>query len=65
MKGYIKRIADKMLQDCLECSGITVIQGPKWCGKTTTAIQAAQSVIYYAYSRDDGVYIVPISSLKC
>ena len=40
MKSYIKRIADEMLQDCLESSGITVIQGPKWCGKTTTAIQA-------------------------
>ena len=46
MKSYIKRIADEMLQDCLESSGITIIQGPKWCGKTTTAIQAAQSVVY-------------------
>jgi len=35
-----------MLQDQLEASGVVLIQGPKWCGKTTTAEQQAKSVLY-------------------
>lgn len=45
-KGYRPRIADKMLLDQLEAAGIVLIQGPKWCGKTTTAEQAAKSSLY-------------------
>jgi hypothetical protein len=30
----------------LESRGAVLIQGPKWCGKTTTALQQASSVIY-------------------
>lgn len=43
---YRQRIADGMLQDQLEASGVVLIQGPKWCGKTTTAEQQAKSVLY-------------------
>jgi len=43
---YKPRIADRMLQDQLEASGVVLIQGPKWCGKTTTAEQQAKSVLY-------------------
>ena len=43
---YRKRIADALLHDLLESSGVVLIQGPKWCGKTTTAEQAAASVVY-------------------
>lgn len=42
---YLQRIADEELKFRLECSGAVLIQGPKWCGKTTTAIQQAKSVI--------------------
>ncbi|MBQ0072090.1 MAG: ATP-binding protein [Spirochaetales bacterium] len=42
---YKKRIADEELSFRLECSGAVLIEGPKWCGKTTTGIQQAQSVI--------------------
>lgn len=35
-----------MLQEQLEASGVVLIQGPKWCGKTTTAEQQAKSVLY-------------------
>lgn len=42
--AYIPRIADKMLQEQLEAAGVVLIQGPKWCGKTTTAVQQAKSV---------------------
>ena len=43
---YRKRIADKLLRESLETSGAVLIQGPKWCGKTTTAEQIASSRIY-------------------
>lgn len=43
---YRKRIADILLQRKLQSSGAVLIQGPKWCGKTTTAEQVAQSTIY-------------------
>ena len=43
---YKKRIADKLLKNLLDASGAVLIEGPKWCGKTTTAEQQANSVIY-------------------
>ena len=42
---YIFRIADKVLQQKLEAFGAVLIEGPKWCGKTTTATQQAGSVL--------------------
>ena len=42
---YLKRTADVMLQDLLGAFGAVLIEGPKWCGKTTTAEQAAHSII--------------------
>ena len=46
MEGYRKRIADGVLQKKLESKGAVLIEGAKWCGKTTTAEQAAASVLY-------------------
>lgn len=45
MKEYIPRIADKILAVRLESKGAVLIEGPKWCGKTTTAKHTAQSAI--------------------
>ncbi|OQA03903.1 MAG: hypothetical protein BWY69_00186 [Planctomycetes bacterium ADurb.Bin401] len=45
MKKYLPRIADKLLQDRLEAKGAVLIEGPKWCGKTTTAKNVAKSVL--------------------
>ena len=42
---YFNRTADAMLQDLLDAFGAVLIEGPKWCGKTTTASQFANSVI--------------------
>ena len=42
---YLNRTADEMLQDLLDAFGAVLIEGPKWCGKTTTAEQIAKSVI--------------------
>ena len=46
MKIYKKRIADDILKRKLEGKGAVLIEGPKWCGKTTTAEQVAASVLY-------------------
>lgn len=46
MKTYRKRIADVMLKRKLEGKGAVLIEGPKWCGKTTTAEQLAGSILY-------------------
>lgn len=45
-KNYIPRIADKTLERKLRTSGAVLIVGPKWCGKTWTALNKANSVIY-------------------
>ena len=37
MKDYKKRIADDLLQKKLRSKGAVLIEGMKWCGKTTTA----------------------------
>lgn len=43
---YKNRIADQLLADKLEAMGAVLIEGPKACGKTTTAEQHAKSVLY-------------------
>ena len=48
MKSYKKRIFDRLLAEALEAKGAVLLQGPKWCGKTTTAEQVAKSVLYMA-----------------
>lgn len=42
---YLKRYFDDELEELLEYMGAVLIVGPKWCGKTTTAKQHANSVI--------------------
>ncbi len=46
MKDYKDRIADTLLRYRLEEMGAVLVEGPKWCGKTTTCEQQAKSVIY-------------------
>ncbi len=45
IKKYLPRITDKILEDRLKAKGAVLIEGPKWCGKTTTAKNIAKSVI--------------------
>lgn len=52
MSEYKKRIADKLLEKKLRSKGAVLIQGPKWCGKTTTAEQIAKSILYMAKPED-------------
>lgn len=49
---YRPRFADKILSEKLEAKGAVLIRGPKWCGKTTTAEQQAQSILYLSNPKD-------------
>lgn len=46
MKEYYPRICDRVLQYKLKISGAVLIVGAKWCGKTETALQSANSVLF-------------------
>lgn len=43
--NYRKRITDEILEKKLKSSGAVLIQGPKWCGKTTSAKEKARSLV--------------------
>lgn len=63
MKAYKKRIADDILQFKLESKGAVLIEGAKWCGKTTTAKQKAKSVVSMQ-NQDDADNNIRMASLK-
>ena len=46
MSAYKFRAADQQLEDWLVAIGAVLIQGTKWCGKTTTAAFHAKSTLY-------------------
>ena len=48
MKNYRSRIMDSLLEKKLQAKGAVLIEGPKWCGKTTTAEEIAVSKIMLA-----------------
>ena len=48
MKNYKRRIMDGLLEKKLQAKGAVLIEGPKWCGKTTTAEEIAASKIMLA-----------------
>ena len=52
MKEYKTRIADDILLRKLKGKGAVLIQGPKWCGKTTTAERIAKSILYMSNPED-------------
>lgn len=54
---YRPRIADSILSNKLKGMGAVLIEGPKWCGKTTTAEQQASSIIYMDTPRYRESYI--------
>ena len=45
MKEYLPRVSDKVLLEHLESKGAVLVEGAKWCGKTTSAKHIAKSVI--------------------
>lgn len=48
MDGYRHRIMDSLLAKKLQAKGAVLIEGPKWCGKTTTAEEIAASKVLLA-----------------
>lgn len=46
IEQYKPRIADKILERKLKGKGAVLLEGAKWCGKTTTAEQLCKSVLY-------------------
>lgn len=52
MKKYKPRITDALIERKLKGKGAILIEGPKWCGKTTTAEQIAKSILYMSKPED-------------
>lgn len=46
MSDYLPRVSDELLKLKLESKGAVLIEGAKWCGKTTSALQFAKSVLF-------------------
>ena len=46
MSNYKARICDALLERKLQGVGAVLLEGPKWCGKTTTCERLAKSVLY-------------------
>lgn len=45
-QNYIYRIGDRLLEEQMESSGAVLIEGAKWCGKTSTGKHLAKSILY-------------------
>ena len=45
-KDYKERLIDKKIERYLDTFGAILIEGPKWCGKTWTALNHAESAVY-------------------
>ena len=45
-EGYKARLIDKKVARYLKIFGAVSIEGPKWCGKTWTSLNHANSVTY-------------------
>ena len=43
---YLSRICDSELQEALAAMGAVLIEGAKWCGKTSTAANVARSTLF-------------------
>ncbi len=52
-KGYKERLIDKNIKEDLKIFGAISIEGPKWCGKTWTALNHANSVIFLNNTADN------------
>ena len=46
MANYRKRVVDEILNLKLSSAAAVLVEGPKWCGKTTTCLQVAKSCVF-------------------
>ena len=56
-KSYMSRLCDTDLQVALQSSGAVLIEGAKWCGKTSTASNASRSVLFMQDPDKAGSYL--------
>lgn len=65
--AYKQRVADALLVRKLQGKGAVLIEGPKWCGKTTTAKQLAKSVLDLGdtdvYNQSERMIVLSASTL--
>ena len=47
MEKYLKRVLDDIIEKKMQSIGAVLIEGPKWCGKSTTAKNHAKSIIEF------------------
>ena len=55
--SYRNRIVDTLLKEQLSCMGAVLLEGAKWCGKTTTAEHIAKSVVYLNDPEKEATYL--------
>ena len=46
LEKYYPRFADELLANKLNQTGAVAVQGPKWCGKTMTALNQSNSALF-------------------
>lgn len=63
IKKYRPRIADRLIKHKLKGKGAILLEGAKWCGKTTTAEQICRSVLYMSEpgKRDQNIQLAHIN----
>ena len=61
--NYIIRISDRLLKRMLESTGAVLVEGAKWCGKTQSSLQIANSVVYMQ-DPDEGPGYLAIADTK-
>ena len=52
-KGYRERLIDKTIEENLKIFRVISIEGLKWCGKTWTALNHANSVVHLNNTADN------------
>jgi uncharacterized protein len=62
-ENYIPRIADSILEKRLKAAGAIQLRGPKWCGKTSTALKVAKSAIFMQ-DPDEGPNLLALADSK-
>jgi len=62
MKSYKNRVLDGVLKGVLEAKDAVLIEGAKWCGKTTTAEQISKGVVYMNDPKKQNQYLLTVQT---
>lgn len=61
---YRPRVIDKNIEKRLESKGAIVVEGAKWCGKTTTCERHASSVLYLGNTDDQSTQLIKLADIS-